>query len=261
MGHRRDDLSILVEALSRGPAVRFLPSLQLLSRRLILVRVLYRGSLVFGRVGCHLLGFGLEADFKLLETLGGHVVNLDGESHCAATDHGATLGVDAGQQDVVGVDLERLLALAVVLAVQSHAELAVAGQLELVALVAWLNKHGRAAHERAVCFVEVAGDFGVLLPVGEPHTELVTVSKASARDLDESAALAGPTLRLDLVNAHWGEQKSGITICEHIREHTVFCVLLDTHGFFASGLSSKADETFAPAQRCTGLIDSVGGVV
>lgn len=73
---------------------------------------------------------GAKTDFQIGEERSGFFVNVGAECNGCATLDRAAFREDGGQVNVVGVDLEGLLALTVIDTVHSHGDEAVAGHFE-----------------------------------------------------------------------------------------------------------------------------------
>ena len=117
---------------------------------------------------------GTKANFEVLEELSRLLVNVRRQRNCRASLDRATLGEDRGQIDVVRVDLEGLLALAIVDSVHGHGDEAVAGHLQ-----AWMSlaikfiEQGRATDQDLILSVIVARYFAMKITIRESHLQLV----------------------------------------------------------------------------------------
>ena len=117
---------------------------------------------------------GAEANLEVLEELGRFLVNVCRESNCCASLDRATLGEDRGQIDVIRVDLERLLTLAIVDSVHSHGDEAVAGHLQTrMSLAIKFVKQGRATDQNLIVGVIVARNLAMEVAISEPDLQLV----------------------------------------------------------------------------------------
>ena len=127
-----------------------------------------------GHARCSCSMLGTEANLEVLEELSRLLVNVCRESNCRASLDRATLGEDRGQIDVVRVDLERLLALAIVDSVHGHGDEAVARHLQTrMSFTIKFIKQGRATDQYLVLVVVVARHLAMKVTISEPDLQLV----------------------------------------------------------------------------------------
>ena len=117
---------------------------------------------------------GTQANFEVLEELSRLLVNVRRQRNRRASLDRATLGEDRGQIDVVRVDLERLLALAIVDSVHGHGDEAVAGHLQArMSLAIKFIEQGRATDQNLILVVVVARHLAMEVTISEPDLQLV----------------------------------------------------------------------------------------
>ena len=117
---------------------------------------------------------GAQANLKVLEELSRLLVNVRRQRNCRASLDRATLGEDRGQIDVVRVDLEGLLALAIVDTVHGHGDEAVTGHLQArMRFAIKFIEQGRATDQYLILVVVVARHLAMEVTISEPDLQLV----------------------------------------------------------------------------------------
>jgi hypothetical protein len=93
--------------------------------------------------------------------------------------------------------------------------------------------------------------------ISEPNCKFLRVCESCTDDLNLSAALARPALRINLIHTDRRVKQCAVVVCEHICENAILSVADNFSRRNFDVALSMADEAFAPRVRFASLVNSV----